>query len=907
MMPAPLGPERWRVVSPHLDRALELPGDERDAFLAALRAEDPSLAADLETLLGSHEALSEQGFLDEALLLAKPAASLAGQVMGAYTLLSPIGRGGMGSVWLAERSDGRFRGEAAVKLLNASLVGRDGDGRFRREGSILARLQHPHIAHLIDAGVSPQGQPYLVLERVNGERIDSYCDARGLGLDARIRLFLDVLAAVAHAHANLVVHRDLKPSNVLVDATGQVKLLDFGIAKLLESDTGDTMTALTRDGESLLTPQYAAPEQLTGGDVTTATDIHALGVLLYVLLTGRHPAGERPKTPADLVRAIVDTEPLRPSDAVTEQAAVRGRDTTVRRLKASLRGDLDNIVGKAIKKIPSERYRSVTLLAEDLARYLAHLPVSAQSDSVVYRARKFVRRHRTGVMLGAAAVVGMLSASAFAVAQMWDARLQRDAAILETRKAVASNELTRLVIAEGMQPQVMRGRLDRARKLLAGPWIDDPRIRAHLLLQLIPRYTELGEVTAREELLVEVRKNIEQVDDPALSAAVLCVEGIVHVDAGRFDQAATSIDQGLQLLARAPRTESQPWPECLLADVFRNIRIGRSGEAHRRATAAVAWMEEHDQRHTVLYTDAVQALGAAASSHGRYGEALTAIRKAMAVTERLSGDHSTAFVAKSGEVVVLRSGGKVIEARDTLDRLLAEVPRTSDADNAPDFLLTIHGRLLGTLARYDEAIPLLQQALARGLASGRQGPAVDTRAFLLEFLAESGRLEEAHELVRTVARSPAGEPPASTQGGMWWLLAKVRLLVASGQPALAAESLAVAQGILASRSDDPRARVTAILTAELALAKGDVEKACASASTAVERAQEQAIDPESSAWIGEALLMRARCHLGRGDATGARRDAAQAAVHLDENLGPTHPLSRQARQLVDSGRPTPGP
>ena len=219
-------------------------------------------------------------------------AALAGVQVGAYRLVEPIGQGGMGSVWLAERSDGRFQGRAAVKLLNAALVGHAGEERFAREGNILARLAHPQIAHLIDAGVSPVGQPYLVLEHVDGEEIDRYCNSRQLGVDARVRLFLDVLAPVAHAHANLVVHRDLKPSNVLVTADGRVKLLDFGIAKLLEPDGGTgEATLLTREGASVLTPAYAAPEQVTGAPVTTATDVYALGVLLYVLLTGRHPAG----------------------------------------------------------------------------------------------------------------------------------------------------------------------------------------------------------------------------------------------------------------------------------------------------------------------------------------------------------------------------------------------------------------------------------------------------------------------------------------------------------------------------------------------------------------------------------------------------------------------------------------
>jgi serine/threonine-protein kinase len=374
-MPARLSPERWRVVIPYLDRALELEGTQRQAWMSSLREEDGALADDVAALLEKHARLDAQGYLEEGAAGGAPRPSLAGQVLGAYTLREQIGQGGMGSVWLADRTDGRYQGAAAVKLLNPSLLGREGEGRFRREGSILARLRHPHIAQLIDAGVSPSGQPYLVLEHVDGQRIDRYCDAHALPVEARLRLFLDVLAAVAHAHANLVVHRDLKPSNVMVGADGRVKLLDFGIAKLVGLEPGEA-TALTSTGARLMTPQYAAPEQLTGGDVTTATDVYALGALLYVLLTGRHPAGGETRSPAELVRAIVDTEPVRPSDAAVQErpdlpapsevAALRG--TTPRKLASALRGDLDNIVAKALRKSTSERYATVGALARTCAR-----------------------------------------------------------------------------------------------------------------------------------------------------------------------------------------------------------------------------------------------------------------------------------------------------------------------------------------------------------------------------------------------------------------------------------------------------------------------------------------------------------------------------------------------------------
>jgi serine/threonine-protein kinase len=404
-----LSPDQWQALSPYLDQALALTDDARAAWLSSLREQDPALAAQLGALLDEHRVLAQEGFLENRRWALPNSTGLAGQALGPYTLISQIGHGGMGSVWLARRSDGRFERKAAVKFVNIALAGRATEERFKREGSILGRLTHPHIAELLDAGISSDGQPYLILEYVDGPTIDQYCDQHKLDLEARVRLFLDVLSAVAHAHANLIVHRDIKPSNVLVTTGGEVKLLDFGIAKLLEGE-GQTgaATLLTHEGGSALTPEYAAPEQLTGQPVTTATDVYALGVLLYVLLSGRHPAGSGLHSPAELVKAVLDLEPPRVSEATTadnSKLIAERRGATPDKLRRELRGDLDTIVGKALKKSPQERYASVTEFANDLQRYLKHEPISARPDTLAYRTAKFVRRNRTVVVLTATAIV----------------------------------------------------------------------------------------------------------------------------------------------------------------------------------------------------------------------------------------------------------------------------------------------------------------------------------------------------------------------------------------------------------------------------------------------------------------------------------------------------------------------
>jgi serine/threonine protein kinase/Tol biopolymer transport system component len=417
-----MDPDRWRAVSQRLDEVLDLRDEERAPWLAALREQDPTLADAVRDLLEEHEIVRRKHFLEEAFVfgpgagIAAPPISTTGQagsVFGAYRLVSAIGHGGMGVVWLAERCDGRFEHRVAVKLLDIVRFTRS-EARFHREATILARLTHPNIAHLIDAGVSPDGQPYLVLELVDGQPIDRHCDDRALGVAARIGLFLDVLDAISHAHSHRIVHRDIKPSNVLVRTDGHVKLLDFGIAKLLERD-GQTGTAstVTLEHGAALTPAYAAPEQMSGGRVTTATDVYALGVLLYVLLTGRHPYAEA-NSPAGLLKAIVEIDTPPPSTAVLTghgsgdlAAIAASRATTPGGLHQVLKGDLDTIVAKALKKDPHERYASVADLADDLRRHLAAEPIRARGDSLARRTARLVRRHArltAGAALGAVAL-----------------------------------------------------------------------------------------------------------------------------------------------------------------------------------------------------------------------------------------------------------------------------------------------------------------------------------------------------------------------------------------------------------------------------------------------------------------------------------------------------------------------
>ena len=412
----------------------------------------------------------------------------------------------MGSVWLAERSDGRFERRVAIKFLHIPLASQGVAERFKREGRILAQLAHPHIAELIDAGVTLSGEPYLVLEYVQGKQIDEYCDELMLGLDARITLFLDVLDAVAHAHANLVVHRDIKPPNVLVSSDGKVKLLDFGVSKLLGDAGNDTSaTLLTLESGAGLTPLFAAPEQVTGGAITTATDVYALGVLLFLLLTGQHPAGRGRHSPVDLVKAITEKDPPKPSDAVASSGFESGtseagkRASTPDKLRRQLRGDLDTIIAKTLKKNADERYASVVALGDDLRRYLGHQPISARPDAVAYRIGKYIRRHRIGVGIAAALVLLFAGFAVMQAVQLRRITRERDRA---DRIAQFMTDMFKVADPGHKLGNTVTARdvLDKAARDIDTGLAHDPELQARLMYVMATSYNNLGLYSRAQEL-----------------------------------------------------------------------------------------------------------------------------------------------------------------------------------------------------------------------------------------------------------------------------------------------------------------------------------------------------------------------------------------------------------------------
>ncbi len=524
--------------------------------------------------------------------------------VGAYTLIEQIGEGGMGSVWCARRTDGLMEREVAIKLIALGMRTVAMRERFARERQILATLNHPNIARLYDAGVTGGGQPYLVLELVEGERIDAFCDRNALPVAARLRLFLQVLAAVGHAHQHLVVHRDIKPNNILITPQGEAKLLDFGVSKLLDGDASSATTSdLTRDAGRLLTPEYAAPEQLKNREITTGTDVYALGVLLYQLLTGCLPYTEVGDTPVSLAQAIIEADPPRASTVATRAAAfaptrfsgphatipaaqngakieiispenedfsadvrAKKRNTTTAKLASALTGDLDNILAKALRKDPYERYATVAEFADDLRAHLELRPVKAQPDSLGYRTQKFVRRNRGAVATAGFTMFAILAGVATTAWQANEARKQTEIARSEAQKANAIRDyMVNMFRAVGRDAKefpkrgdtTARELIDLASKRLNNELTDQPTVRAFVRETLTGLYSDLDK---NPQALSEATRWLEEAErtlpanHPQLIGALL-QQGLMLGKANQPKEAYVVLDRAKALLAPLPRDE----------------------------------------------------------------------------------------------------------------------------------------------------------------------------------------------------------------------------------------------------------------------------------------------------------------------------------------------------------------
>lgn len=691
--------ERWQRLSPVLDALLELDADARQRRLDSLRQDDAQLAAELGALLKLEE--GQEDFLAEPVVAQLPHAH-ADAMIGPYRLERMLGEGGMGQVWLASRADGFYEKRVALKLLRPGLADTNLRLHFTRERQILARLEHAHIARLLDAGISADNQPYLALEYVEGEPITDWVRLHEPPLEQCVRLFLQVCAAVSHAHANLIVHRDLKPSNILVTALDEVRLLDFGIAKLL--DTADQGPDNTRTGLRAFTLHYAAPEQIRGEPVTTMTDVYSLGVVLYELLTGNKPYQLGRESDAQWEEAILHADPVRPSLSLLRNAGDSRIGAPALRARArAISGDLDNIVLKALAKQPAQRYPSVEALAQDLERFLRGHPVHARPQRLGYRLRKYIGRHRWS--LSTAAIVTAVLMTALAIVA-WQAQQ----ALQESARAQAMHNFV-IGLFENAGATPAGAPLDVRRLLEAGIERGDlelaqqPIARAELFGVVARLRAGLGDYEDAMALLLRQAAIVDVIEDPPPSLRLQLV-----TDLGRTSRALARFPQCVETM--------RPWQ-------------GLAQREERRLPVQVA--EFHSQ------------LGRCFRGIGERAAARAMFQRSLEVRRNLNND--AAIVENLSDLAALRSdAGDIRGALDGQRAALAQL-RTRVGVRHP---LAID--LLRTLCSLQRELSQVRSAerdcrsalvLSRALHGDQHRATIDSRRQLAGLLVDQGRLTEA--------------------------------------------------------------------------------------------------------------------------------------------------------------------
>ena len=738
MRPVPLSPVRRAEIEEVFEHALDLDPDRRSAWVRERCAHDPSLCAEVEAMLTAHESpagILERNITPVTALVPDP---LRDRRIGPYRVVRELGRGGMGVVYLAERVDGEFRREVAIKLLRNSPDAEELQRRFIAERQILASLSHAHIAQLLDGGTTEGQLPYLVMEYVDGLPITTYCDRHGLDIASRLRLFVDVCRAVNSAHQNLVIHRDIKPGNILVTAAGQVKLLDFGIAKLLNPAIGGMALPHTRTTFRVMTPDYASPEQVRGDPLTTGSDVYALGVVLYELLAGRRPYEIRTGAAQELHELVCEREPERPStwakrppspgesEVPTPAAIASSRSTSPDRLARVLAGDLDAIVMMALRKEPRRRYGSAELLAEDIERYLGGLPVLARHPSRAYYLGKFLRRHRTTVGLGTIAALSLVVATAVAVRQTVAARRERDratAALTQARQALRESEETTSFLA---------GLFD----------VDVPA----------PGSAAPG---TTQEAIARGQAQVEQLSSrPLVQARMLEGMGRIYQNAGRHAEAKGAFERSLAL-RRANGTGESSDAATTLVHLANTLRtIGSYAAADSAAWRALRIYEKVNGPADPSVADALEMLSMLAVYHSDLRASEAYIRRSVEIRVAAYGadDPRTAYALEmlGG---ALRRLGRFEEGERYMRQALALYER----DKGPNYLGLIVPlyRLAEAVAAEHEDYAEAARLMERGLAIARAtlGDGHPRTAYSLELLggleSRRGNFAKAERLSRT--------------------------------------------------------------------------------------------------------------------------------------------------------------
>jgi serine/threonine protein kinase len=729
-------PDRWERLQQIFSAAADLPADQQDPYVTTACGTDSALRQEVLAMLEC-DSEPDNGPLTNALDAAIESTStdrrqaLIGTVVGSYRLVSVLGHGGAGSVYLAERADRQYSAQVAVKIVESAALHPDMGMRFRAERQILASLNHPNIARLVDAGETEKGLPFLVMEYVQGNPVDRYCDSKRLDLDARLELFLQICTAVQYAHQNLVIHRDLKPANILVTEDGTPKLLDFGIAKLLDTNPLVTQSlALTRMNDRLLTPEYASPEQILGRPVTTSSDVYALGVVLYELLTGRRPYAVTATSQLELERSICITDPPRPSSVARkapESADAKGisaitlaesRGLSPERLEKRLSGDLDAIVMRALRKEAVHRYGSVEQLAADLRRHLGNEPVVARQGNWAYYSQRFIRRHAFGVAASASVIALLAAFSVMTSIQAARIANERDRATQEGQRAEQVSNFMLDVFAAA-DPFVNQGKevtarelLDQASRRISGDLNQQPDVRARLL-------EAIGRAYRRQ---------------------------------GQFDRAVVYLEDSVRLRKASPAPGTSNLAVTLTELALTLRELGRFDESESSLNEAVAILSDQGQDRSAAKADLLTGLGQMELQRGNLDRAEDFLQQSVALNTELYGREHTEVAAALSDLMAINLWRNDLEGAERLAREAERIYRLSLPELHPDRVMSQYllGDILTRRGRTEEASKLLEQSLGAqrilyGDASPRTAATLDSLVLTRQ---AQNRLADAEKLAR---------------------------------------------------------------------------------------------------------------------------------------------------------------
>jgi eukaryotic-like serine/threonine-protein kinase len=952
-------PPSGLTVAELLDKASKLGPAARETWLSDLSRQDPTIASSVRKLLDAQEQAAGHDAVGGPPSIR---GALAGQHVGPYVLLRRLGAGGMGEVWLARRADRGIQREVALKLPLSNPLPWDLAARFSLERDILARLEHPNIARLYDAGVSADGQPYLAMEMVHGEPITAFSDSRRLDLEARIALFDQVLAAVQFAHANLVLHRDLKPSNILVTAEGQVRLLDFGIAKLLAKETPAPQGTVTEWAGRVLTPEYASPEQVLGQPLSTASDVYSSGVVLFELLTGKGPYRVELSSVAQLELAIVQGDPLRPSVAIDDDAAERRR-TARRTLARQLAGDLDTVVGKALAKTPGDRYGSAAALAEDLQRVLAREPVQARPPSTVYRVSRFLRRHRWASLATGTAILALLGSTAVALRQAHRASVQGDLAQAQARNVSVVRDFLLEVLAAadpsraGGKPPgevTVQEAVDAAASNMGTALDMQPETKVPLLTTLADVYSSLDQVDRSIALLEQALVATERSGPTPnrTEAEVLTRLAATNMFAGRYDAAAGWLDRAETAFAALGDTESEHYAQALkmrgnllrrgdspdlpravavlerAAALFRkryphsNGRIGtlfylaqtlraenQPDRAERSADEAVALASELPRPGFEL-ANAYSLRAAIRDGNGNLSGADDDYRTAHDGYARSVGPGHFLTLQNDGlrGATLLERGQRREEALQLIESTTDGLARSRRGSGTHAQALNRLGVAYLRLGRFDRAAEMLEQARAVWAERQERLQRTDATVSLAEARIAAGALTEARPLLDEALTVLRSAPPTAAHPEGEVHLALGLLGIDAGRLGEARGELQQALALSAtdSRDDLSRRVLAGAALTRLALQEGGVEEALSVSKEVVREAKAARLAqlPRSQGVASQTRGM-ALCAAGRpteGEPLLTRAQELLAAV-VDPGSAPLIEVELlRARCLVDLGR-----